>query len=68
MTPPLTHHTTTHTAPDHQGPEDLDRQRAAIAALGHELRAPWSRPPSAPPPNRQPCTRRQTASAAWPGS
>lgn len=36
MTSPLTHHTTT---PDHQTPQDLNRQRAAIAALGHELRA-----------------------------
>ncbi|MEU1711059.1 hypothetical protein ABZ478_38245 [Streptomyces sp. NPDC005706] len=39
MTSPLTHHATTHTTPDPQAPEDLDRQQAAIAALGHELRA-----------------------------
>ncbi|MGA5606370.1 PaaI family thioesterase [Streptomyces griseoincarnatus] len=35
MTSPLTHHTT----PDNQAPDELNRQRAAVAALGHELRA-----------------------------
>ncbi|MGW0460241.1 PaaI family thioesterase [Streptomyces tendae] len=39
MTSPLPHHSAAGTAAQRQEEEELHRQRAAIAALGHELRA-----------------------------